>query len=290
MSDSLTPHSDPHEPLPKGEKGKSVWERISRFIFPQMESRKHLTEKLVEAKDNNVIDNDAFHMVEGVLAVSDLQARDIMIPRSRMVMIEKEEPLEEFLPKIIESGHSRFPVTGDDKDDVIGILLAKDLLGHVLHHKDQHFQIRDILRPVFFVPESKRLNVLLKEFRVNRNHMAVVIDEYGGVCGLITIEDILEEIVGEIADEHDSESQDAHIRRQDADHYAVDALTPIEAFNDYFNAHFVDEQNDTIGGMVMQRFGHMPQKGEKTQISSFVFEVLSADDRRLIRLRVKRVT
>lgn len=276
--------------MTESDHSKNFWLRFTRFLFPQLESRKHLTEKLVEAKDNNVIDNDAFHMVEGVLAVSDLQARDIMIPRSRMVMIEKDESLDELLPKIIESGHSRFPVTGDDKDDVIGILLAKDLLNHVLHHTDQHFQIRDLLRPVFFVPESKRLNVLLKEFRMNRNHMAVVIDEYGGVCGLITIEDILEEIVGEISDEHDSESQDAHIRRQDADHYAVDALTPIDAFNDYFNAHFNDDQNDTIGGMVMQHFGHMPQKGERTQISSFVFEVLSADDRRLKRLRVKRVT
>jgi magnesium and cobalt transporter len=277
------------DPQSKSNKTRSIWEQITRILAPQLENRKHLTEILVEAKANNVIDNDAFHMVEGVLAVSDLQARDIMIPRSRMVLIEKDEPLTELLPKIIESGHSRFPVTGDDNDDVVGILLAKDLLSHVLHHKDQPFQIRDVLRPVFFVPESKRLNVLLKEFRINRNHMAVVIDEYGGVCGLVTIEDILEEIVGEIADEHDSESQDAQIRRQDADHYAVDALTPIEAFNDYFNAHFVDDQNDTIGGMVMQHFGHMPQKGEKTQISSFVFEVLSADDRRLKRLRVKRV-
>lgn len=267
----------------------SIWRRLTRLIFPQLKNRQHLTEKLREAKDNNVIDNDAFHMVEGVLAVSDLQARDIMIPRSRMVMIEKEEPLNEFLPKIIESGHSRFPVTADDKDDVIGILLAKDLLGHVLHHKDQPFQIRDFLRPVFFVPESKRLNILLKEFRMNRNHMAIIIDEYGGVCGLVTIEDILEEIVGEIADEHDNEAQDAQIRRQDADHYAVDALTPIEDFNEYFNAHFSDEQNDTVGGIVMQHFAHMPQKGEKTQIGDFVFEVMSADDRRLKRLRVKRV-
>jgi magnesium and cobalt transporter len=271
------------------ESNPTLWHRLMRFIFPQLENREDLTEKLVEAKDNNVIDNDAFHMVEGVLAVSDLQARDIMIPRSRMVMIHKDEPLDEFLPKIIESGHSRFPVTGDDNDDVIGILLAKDLLGHVLHHQEQHVQIRDILRPVIFVPEAKRLNVLLKEFRINRNHMAVVVDEYGGVCGLVTIEDILEEIVGEIADEHDLEAQDAQIRRQDADHYAVDALTPIEVFNEYFNAHFIDEQNDTVGGMVMQHFGHLPQKGESTQIPPFIFEVLSADDRRLKRLRVKRI-
>jgi magnesium and cobalt transporter len=268
---------------------RTLWSRVTALLFPQLQSRSHLTEKLVEAKDNNVIDDDAFHMVEGVLAVSDLQARDIMIPRSHMVVIEKDESLDEFLPKIIESGHSRFPVTGDDKDDVIGILLAKDLLGHVLHTRDQHFQIRDFLRPVIFVPESKRLNVLLKEFRINRNHMAVVIDEYGGVCGLVTIEDILEEIVGEIADEHDSEAQDAQIRRQDADHYAVDALTPIEVFNEYFNAHLSNEQNDTVGGVVMQQFGHMPQKGESTQIGTFIFEVLAADDRRLKRLRVKRV-
>jgi magnesium and cobalt transporter len=276
--------------MSESEHSKSLWTQLSRILVPQLENRSHLTEKLVEAKDNNVIDNDAFQMVEGVLAVSDLQARDIMIPRSRMVVIEKDDHVDEFLPKIIESGHSRFPVTGDDKDDVIGILLAKDLLGHVLHGNDQHFQIRDILRPVFFVPESKRLNVLLKEFRINRNHMAVVIDEYGGVCGLVTIEDILEEIVGEIADEHDSEAQDAQIRRQDADHYAVDALTPIELFNDYFNAHFQDEQNDTVGGMVMHHFGHMPQKGESMQIGAFEFEVLAADDRRLKRLRVKRIS
>lgn len=268
---------------------KSIWLTLTNLLFPQLENRKHLTEKLVEAKDKHIIDNDAFEMVEGVLAVSDLQARDIMIPRSRMVMIQKDEELDEFLPKIIESGHSRFPVIDDDKDDVIGILLAKDLLGHVLHHKDQHFQIRDLLRPVFFVPEAKRLNVLLKEFRVNRNHMAVVIDEYGGVCGLVTIEDILEEIVGEIADEHDSEAQDALIRRQEGDYYAVDALTPIDVFNEYFNTHFHDADNDTIGGMVMQNFGHMPQKGESTQMGSFVFEILVADDRRVKRLRVKRV-
>lgn len=276
--------------MSEGDHPRGLLSKIRHFLFNAVQTRDHLAHVLKRAKTQEIIESDVYEMIQGVLSVSDLQARDIMIPRSQMVVIEKEQPLNEFIPNIVESGHSRFPVIGEDKDDVIGILLAKDLLGHVFHHQDQNFQIRDFIRPVFFVPEAKRLNVLLKEFRINRNHMAIVVDEYGGVCGLITIEDILEEIVGEIADEHDIQAQDNLIRRQDADHYAVDSLTPIESFNEYFDAGFSDEQSDTVGGLVMQAFGHLPKKGESMQIEDFEFEVLKADDRRIKRLRVKRVS
>lgn len=254
----------------------------------KIKNKKQLEKKLLEAKDNAVLDQEAFQMLEGVLSVNDMQARDIMVPRAQMVVIEKDEPLNEFLPKIVESGHSRFPIVGEDKDHLVGILLAKDLLGHLYHHQDDDFNIRDFMRPAVFVPESKRLNLLLRDFRSKKNHLAIVSDEYGGVSGLITIEDILEEIVGEIADEHDVEGQQTFIRRQDADHYAVAGLTPIEMFNDYFDAKFSDEEFDTVAGLVMQAFGHLPKKGEITQLDDFQFEVLEADSRQIHRLRVLR--
>lgn len=269
-------------------KRTSLWTKLRRFFSRSIKDTDDLNVALNDARENSVLDNDAFQMVQGVLAVSDMQARDIMVPRPQMVTIEKEEEVKEFLPKIIESGHSRFPVLGDDNDHIVGILLAKDLLGHIYHHKDENFNIRDFLRPVVFVPESKRLNVLLKEFRAARNHMAVVVDEYGNISGLITIEDILEEIVGDIIDEHDVEEADNFIRRQDADHYAVDALTPVEHFNEYFHARLNEEQFDTIGGLVMNAFGHLPDKGESVQIDTFQFQVLKSDKRKIHRLRVIR--
>jgi magnesium and cobalt transporter len=258
------------------------------MLFRKIKTKEALQKKLLEARDNGVLEQDALQMLEGVLSVSEMQARDIMIPRAKMVVIEKDETPNEFLPKIVESGHSRFPVIGDDKDNVVGILLAKDILGHLYHHDDEDFNIREFMRPAVFVPESKRLNLLLKDFRNKRNHLAIVSDEYGGVSGLITIEDILEEIVGDIADEHDIEGQQNFIRRQDADHYAVAGLTPIEMFNDYFDAKFSDEEFDTIAGLVTQAFGHLPKKGEITRITDFQFEVVDADDRQVHRLRVIR--
>lgn len=269
------------------DKTTSLFKKFRHMFFDTIETRDELIELLADAKERDILDMDAYLMLEGVLSVSDMQARDIMIPRTQMVMIERDDPIESFLPDVLESGHSRFPVVGDDKDKIIGILMAKDLLNFVVH-KDKSFSIRDHLRPAVFVPESKRLNVLLKEFRSNRNHMAIVVDEYGGISGLITIEDILEEIVGEIVDEHDIDNEDATIRKQDEDHYAVDALTKIEDFNEFFDAKFSDDEYDTIGGLMMQAFGHMPKKGEHTTIEDFLFEVMEADDRRIHRLRVKR--
>lgn len=269
------------------DKTTSLFKKFRHMFFDTIETRDELIELLADAKERDILDMDAYLMLEGVLSVSDMQARDIMIPRTQMVMIERDDPIESFLPAVLESGHSRFPVVGDDKDKIIGILMAKDLLNFVVH-KEQSFSIRDHLRPAVFVPESKRLNVLLKEFRSNRNHMAIVVDEYGGISGLITIEDILEEIVGEIVDEHDVDNEDATIRRQDGDNYAVDALTKIDDFNEFFDAKFSDEECDTVGGLLMQAFGHMPKKGEHIIIDDFQFEVIEADDRRVHRLRVKR--
>lgn len=220
------------------------------------------------------------------MQVSDMQTRDIMIPRSHMVFIKSESTLEEILPQIIESAHSRYPVIGDSPDDILGILLAKDLLPQILSPNTDTFRIVDLLRPTMVVPESKRLNVLLREFRENRNHMAIVIDEYGGVAGLVTIEDVLEEIVGEIEDETDAKA-DRLIHMIDDQMFMVNALTPIEEFNDYFECGFSDEEFDTIGGLVIQAFGHMPARHEVTTIDGFRFEVVKADQRKIYSLRMR---
>jgi magnesium and cobalt transporter len=224
-------------------------------------------------------------MIEGVLEVSEMQARDIMIPRSQMVVVREDVSPDEFLPVIIDSAHSRFPVIGDNRDEVVGILLAKDLLSYYAKNHRENFDIRDILRPAVFIPESKRLNVLLKEFRANRNHMAIVVDEYGGIAGLVTIEDVLEQIVGEIEDEHDFE-EDLYIVKHNDTRYTAKALTPIEDFNAEFNAEFSDEEFDTIGGLLISKFGHVPSRGEETTIGRFKFKVLRADSRRIHLLQI----
>jgi len=224
-------------------------------------------------------------MIEGVLQVSEMQVRDIMIPRAQMVVVERDAPLEKIIPVLTASAHSRFPVIGDSRDEVVGILLAKDLLAYFGNNGPRVFNIRDVLRPAVFIPESKRLNVLLKEFRASRNHMAIVVDEYGGVAGLVTIEDVLEQIVGEIADEHDID-EDADIKPYKDDIYTVKALTTVNDFNEYFNADFSDEEFDTIGGLVMQSFGYLPKRGESADIGRFHFRVLHADNRRIYLLRV----
>jgi magnesium and cobalt transporter len=215
-----------------------------------------------------------------------MQTRDIMIPRAQMVVIKAESSLEEILPQIIRAGHSRFPVVGDSHDDILGILLAKDLLPQILHTDHSEFKIESLLRPTVVVPESKRLNVLLREFREKRSHMAIVIDEYGGVAGLVTIEDVLEEIVGEIEDETDAEV-DSFIRRISDDDYFIKALTPIEEFNEYFNTKFSDEEFDTIGGLVIQALGHMPGRNETAVIDRFDFKIINADQRKIHSMRMR---
>lgn len=269
------------------EPGDRSWlEKIALLFSSEPHNRKDLEGVLAIAAENEVIDQDARSIMEGAMKVSDMQARDIMIPRAQMVVIKAESTLEEILPQIIRSAHSRYPVVGESPDDIQGILLAKDLLPELLNKDHSEFHMQPLLRPTVVVPESKRLNVLLREFRENRNHMAIVIDEYGGVAGLVTIEDVLEEIVGEIEDETDVD-EDNFIRKISDDDFFIKALTPIEDFNEYFRTEFSDEEFDTIGGLVIQAFGHMPARNEVTQIENFEFKVINADQRKIHSLRMR---
>ncbi|CAA0112235.1 Magnesium and cobalt efflux protein CorC [Halioglobus japonicus] len=266
---------------------RSWIDKITLLFSSEPRTRRDLEDVLTVAVENEIIDQDAHSIMEGAMQVSDMQARDIMIPRSQMVIIKADGTLEDTLPHIIRSAHSRYPVIGDSPDVILGILLAKDLLPQILNLDNGNFKIEDLLRPAMVVPESKRLNVLLREFRENRNHMAIVIDEYGGVAGLITIEDVLEEIVGEIEDETDAQV-DRHIHMIDTNEFMVKALTPIEEFNTYFDSNFSDDDFDTIGGLVIQAFGHMPSRNEVTTIDGFRFEVIKADQRKIYSLRLQR--
>jgi len=259
---------------------RSWLERLSFALLGEPKDREQLVELLRDAQQRNLLDPDALAMIEGVLQVAEMQVRDIMVPRAQMVAVERDAQLDTILPVVTESAHSRFPVIGENRDEVVGILLAKDLLAYCGPDGVKDFSVRDILRPAVFIPESKRLNVLLKEFRASRNHMAIVVDEYGGVAGLVTIEDVLEQIVGEIVDEHDIE-EDAYIKKHNDNVYAVKALTPIEEFNNYFSSSFSDAEFDTIGGLVMHRFGRLPRRGEVISIDRFRFKVLNADSRRI---------
>jgi magnesium and cobalt transporter len=259
---------------------------LQGFSNSEPKSQEELLQIIKEAAKNQVLDPEALEIIEGALGVSHLQVREIMVPRSQMVVIKCDEKPREFLPKIIESGHSRFPVIGESMDEIKGILLAKDLLPLILEQREG-FNLIEILRPANIIPESKRLNVLLKEFREKRYHMALVIDEYGGVSGLVTIEDILEEIVGDIEDETDDEEED-FIRQVAERDFILKALTPIEEFNDYFHASFSDDEFDTIGGILTHAFGHMPSRNEVVELNGFTFRVLYADNRQihLVRLTV----
>ena len=250
--------------------------------------RAELVEMLRVARQGGVLDADALAMIEGVLRVADLQVRDIMVPRSQMVVLERDAKPEQLLPAVVEAGHSRFPVIGDDRDQVVGILLAKDLLRHFVEGTAGRFDVRESLRPAAFVPEGKRLNVLLKEFRASRNHMAIVVDEYGGVSGLVTIEDVIEEIVGEIADEYDVPEQT--IRREGERQFTVLAATGVQEFKQYFGTLFSDEEYDTIGGLVLQQFGRLPRRGDAVTMNGLEFRVLRADRRRIAELRVTTPT
>jgi magnesium and cobalt transporter len=270
---------DPH-PKP------TLLERIGAILMREPEDRDQLVELLRSAYERNLIDADALGMIEGALQVSELQARDIMVPRAQMDMVDLHETPEQILPKVIEAGHSRFPVYGDNKDDIVGVLLAKDLLRYFAGHE---FSVREMLRPAVFVPESKRLNVLLRDFRRNRNHMAIVVDEYGGVAGLLTIEDVLEQIVGEIEDEFDFDETEANILLDRNGMYRVKAQTEIASFNETFGTRFSDEEYDTVGGLLLSRFGRLPKRGEEIELDNLKFRVQRADSRRLHSLLVEKL-
>jgi len=251
-------------------------------------SRDELLDTLRDAQTNDIIDIDALAMIEGVLQVSEMQVRDVMIPRSQMIVLDRDMSMQEVLPMVVDAAHSRYPVVGDNRDEVIGILLAKDLLPYFQLGSEDKFNLRDILRPAAFIPESKRLNVLLKEFRASRNHIAIVVDEYGGVAGMVTIEDVLEQIVGEIEDEHDYED-DIYIMEHNDDKATVKAITPIDEFNKHFNTKFTSDEFDTIGGLVTNTLGHLPKRGETAQLGEYEFRILRADTRRVHLLEATKV-
>jgi magnesium and cobalt transporter len=263
----------------------SLLERLSSLLLREPEDRDQLIELLHSAFERRLLDAEALSMIEGVLQVSETQVRDVMIPRSQMDMIDVGESPEKFIPFVIETAHSRFPVFEDNRDNVIGILLAKDLLRF---YAEEEFNLRDMLRPAVFVPEAKRLNVLLKEFRANRNHIAIVVDEYGGVSGLVTIEDVIEQIVGDIEDEYDFDETEDNILVDRSGRYRVKAVTEIGDFNEHFGTAFSDEDFDTVGGMVMGRFGRLPKRGESIAIDGFTFQVLRADSRKIHSLLVEK--
>jgi len=266
---------------------KPTWlERLGALLMREPEDREQLIELLRSSYERNLLDSDALSMIEGVLQVSELQARDIMIPRAQMDAIDIGEAPDKFIPLVIQTGHSRFPVIEGNKDDVIGILLAKDLLRY--YAGEEEFNVRDMLRPAVFIPEAKRLNVLLKDFRANRNHMAIVVDEYGGVAGLVTIEDVLEQIVGDIEDEYDFDETEDNILPESSGQYRVKARTEITDFNEAFGTAFGDDAYDTVGGLVISRFGRVPKRGESIAIDGFKFQVMRADSRRVHTLLVQK--
>ena len=280
-SSAKTPDAKPH---------RSLLERLSALISPEPENRGELLEILHDAHERNLIDADALSMIEGVFQVSDLAARDIMVPRSQVDMVDISKPIEEWMPLVLETAHSRFPAVDGERERVIGILLAKDLLRY---YAEDSFDVRGMLRPAVFIPEAKRLNVLLSDFRANRNHMAVVVDEYGGVAGLITIEDVLEQIVGDIEDEYDFDEEEHNILALKdgplGPRWRVKALTEIEQFNDEIGSHFDDDGVDTIGGLVAGHLGRMPRKGETFDLAGLRFEVMRADARQVHVLLVEKL-
>ncbi|MEO0442547.1 MAG: transporter associated domain-containing protein [Pseudomonadota bacterium] len=273
------------EEPPSSHQEKSWLERLASSFSSEPQSQEELLEIIRDAASKQLLDQEALGIIQGALGVSNLHAREIMIPRSQMITVNADDSAEHLLTKVTDSGHSRFPVIGENGDDIKGILLAKDLLPLILKGHDE-FSLEAVIRPATIIPESKRLNILLREFRENRYHMALVIDEYGGISGLITIEDILEEIVGEISDETDDDHNDVFIRKVADDDYIIKALTPIEEFNQYFSSKLSDMEFDTVGGLVMQAFGHLPQRNETTTIEHFEFRILYSDNRQIHLLRL----
>ncbi len=262
--------------------------RFASLFSREPEDRDALIDILRNSEHRNLLDPDALLMIEGALHVSEIQVRDIMVPRVQMIVIENNAAPEDILSVVVESGHSRFPVVGDSNDEILGILLAKDLL-HYYADPDNNFNIKDLMRATVFIPESKRLNVLLREFRTSRNHMAIVIDEYTGVAGLVTIEDVIEEIIGEIEDEHDLEEDEENINLHDNDRYTIKALTPIEEFNTYFNTEISNDEYDTVGGLIISVFGHLPKRGENIDFQGFNIKVIRADKRRVHQLLFTKI-
>jgi magnesium and cobalt transporter len=263
----------------------SLLERLSSLLLREPEDREQLIALLHSAFERRLLDAEALSMIEGVLQVSETQVRDVMIPRSQMDMLDVAESPEKFIPFVIETAHSRFPVFEDNRDNVIGILLAKDLLRF---YAEEEFNVREMLRPAVFVPEAKRLNVLLKEFRANRNHIAIVVDEYGGVSGLVTIEDVIEQIIGDIEDEYDFDETEDNILVDRSGRYRVKAVTEIADFNAHFGSGFSDEDHDTIGGLVTSRFGRLPKRGESITFDGYGFQILRADSRKIHSLLVEK--
>jgi magnesium and cobalt transporter len=263
----------------------TLLERLGAILMREPEDREQLLELLHSSYERQLMDADALAMIEGVLQVADMQARDIMVPRAQMDVIDINDSPAAFIPTVIETAHSRFPVIDGDKDKILGILLAKDLLRY---YAGEEFDVRDMLRPAVFIPESKRLNVLLKEFRANRNHIAIVVDEYGGVAGLLTIEDVLEQIVGDIEDEYDFDETEDNIVSQPGGRFRIKAITELADFNAAFRTEYSDEDYDTVGGLIMNRFGRVPKRGEEIAIDDFTFKVLRADSRRVHSLLVER--
>ncbi len=261
-------------------------ERLTTLLLREPEDREQLIHILHTAYERNLMDADALTIIEGALQASETRVTDVMVPRAQMDVIDVDDPLAEIVPVVIEAAHSRFPVVDGDRDNVLGILLAKDLLRYFA---GREFDMRDMLRPAVFVPESKRLNVLLREFRVSRNHMAIVVDEYGGVAGLVTIEDVLEQIVGDIEDEYDFDEVGDSIRLDHSGRYRVKATTEIEDFNEAFATHFSDEEYDTVGGLVIRHFGRLPKRGEAVELEGLRIQVLRADSRRVYTLIVERL-
>ena len=276
-----------HAMEPPGSNKPSLLERLSTMLLREPEDREQLVALLHSAYDRNLLDADALSMMEGVMQVSERQVREIMIPRAQMDVIDISQPPEKFIPFVVETAHSRFPVMEGDKDNIIGILLAKDLLRY---YAGEEFDVRDMLRPAIFVPEAKRLNVLLRDFRSNRNHIALVVDEYGGVSGMVTIEDVLEQIVGDIEDEYDFDDDEDNIIPDAVGHYRVKADTEIADFNSVLGTDFSDEEYDTVGGLVLKAAGQLPKRGDHINIGELMFTVLRVDSRRLYSMLVERKT
>jgi magnesium and cobalt transporter len=285
MSEDSPLSNDANSTTNNGSSNKSFLSKVIQAFSLEPKNKDELVEMLKDAQDRELINPETKLMIEGVLEVSEMRVRDIMLPRSKMVTIDRNQDLADFLPIILESGHSRFPVVNEDIDHVDGILLAKDLLAFGFNTQSDDFSLADIIRPAIIVPESKKVEPLLKEFRSNRYHMALVVDEYGGVSGLVTIEDILEQIVGEIEDETDDDIEE-EIKHLAGNVYLVRSLTELSDFNEYFNSDFDEDDAGTIGGIVLHKFNHMPQKGEQLTLGDFTFKVLAADKRRMQMLQV----
>jgi magnesium and cobalt transporter len=278
--------SDDNSHSSQGSSGKSWLDKLTQLIQGEPQNRKELVEVILDAEERALIDPETKEMMKGVLGVSELRVRDIMIPRSQMITLDVDKTIAQLLPVMVDSSHSRFPVVCEDKDHVEGILLAKDLLPLILQNQELHPPMRQYLRPAVVVPESKRVDTLLNEFRQQRYHMAIVVDEYGGVSGLVTIEDILEIIVGEIEDEHDDEEETQDIRQVSKHVYLVQALTPLDDFNQYFKYSFNTDEADTIGGIILHAFGHMPSRGETIEIKGLQVKITNADSRRIFQVQV----